>query len=360
MIGHHVTEYPGPPSAKADSPILEVRELSLFLPGRDGGETRILDHVSFTLDRGAAIGVIGESGSGKSMTALSILRLLPENARLEGQILFDGMDLANVSSAELRQIRGNRISMIFQDPMTALDPVFTIGHQIVQVLRTHRECTRRVARDETIAMLEAVGLPDPKRRFAEYPYQLSGGMQQRAMIAMALVCRSELLIADEPTTAVDITIQAQLLELLRRINREFGLAVMLITHDIGVIAEFCRDVVVMYSGQVVEDSNVDELLDRPYHPYTSGLLRAIPSVEAKRGRLYAIPGRVPATGETMTGCRFLPRCEYAEDECGSVAQKLEIVGETGTRKVRCRRASTVVLPEAGYVTVGDTESETVA
>lgn len=324
-------------------PILEVRDLSLFLPAPDGSELQILDRVSFSLEPGAAIGIIGESGSGKSMTALSILRLLPDDARIEGEILFEGRDLAQLPVAELRRIRGDRISMIFQNPMTALDAVFTIGYQIVRVLRTHRDLTRRAARDEAIAMLDAVGMPDPKRRFGEYPFQLSGGMQQRAMIAMALVCRSKLLIADEPTTAVDITIQAQLLELLRRINRDFGLAVVLITHDIGVVAEFCQRVVVMYSGQVVENADVDDLLDRPLHPYASGLLRAVPTVGAKRGRLYNIPGRVPSTNEKLAGCRFHARCEHSRTECGQHPQVQVELGERG-HSVRCERAAVLTLP----------------
>jgi oligopeptide/dipeptide ABC transporter ATP-binding protein len=357
MIGHHVADNLSQRREGEGSPILQVRGLSLFLPGAGGTENQILNDVSFDLGRGQTIGLIGESGSGKSMTALSILRLLPDNARTEGQILFDGVDLLRLSAAELSKIRGNRISMVFQDPMTALDPVFTIGHQIVQVLRTHRDCTKRAAREQAIAMLDAVGMPDPKRRFGEYPYQLSGGMQQRAMIAMALVCESELLIADEPTTAVDITIQAQLLELLRRINRDFGLAVVFITHDIGVVAEFCQNVMVMYSGQVVEASGVDDLLDQPLHPYTSALLRAVPSVTARAGRLHAIPGRVPLTSQVLPGCRFLDRCEYARHECGVRAQDLAELDPVRSRTVRCERASVLQLPGTQALNVSDAPGE---
>jgi peptide/nickel transport system ATP-binding protein len=357
MIGHHVTDNLRQRREDAGSPILQVRGLSLFLPGPDGTENRILNDVSFDLGRGQAVGIIGESGSGKSMTALSILRLLPDGARTEGQILFDGVDLLRLPRSELARIRGNRISMIFQDPMTALDPVFTVGHQIVQVLRTHRRCSQRTAREQAIAMLDAVGIPDPKRRFGEYPYQLSGGMQQRVMIAMALVCESELLIADEPTTAVDITIQAQLLDLLQRINRDFGLAVVFITHDIGVVAEFCQNVIVMYSGQVLEASDVDDLLDHPLHPYTSALLRAVPAVTASPGRLYAIPGRVPMTSQVLPGCRFLDRCEHARPECGARPQDLEAVDHAGSRRVRCGRAALLQLPGTQAMSVPDVRGE---
>jgi peptide/nickel transport system ATP-binding protein len=328
-------------------PLLEVRNLSLYIRRPDGSEVQILDDINLSIDRHQALGIIGESGSGKSMTALSILRLLPRNARLEGEVLFEGVDLLGVSGKRLRDIRGQQIAMIFQEPMTALDPTFTIGQQISEVLRAHSELSRRSARARVIEVLDSVGIPDPVRRYGEYPHQLSGGMQQRAMIAMALVCQSKLLIADEPTTAVDITIEAQLLQLLGRLNKEFGLAVMLITHDIGVVAEFCDRIAVMYAGQIVEEATTDDLLVSPAHPYASGLMRSIPRTGSRGKSLYAIPGRVPAPGAAPAGCRFHPRCNYARDSCGTDVQILRRHGlPADARHVRCERADELRLPGA--------------
>jgi peptide/nickel transport system ATP-binding protein len=332
----------GPGIPDTVPPLLEVRDLSLYMRRPDGSEIQVLDRVNLAIGPREALGIIGESGSGKSMTALSILRLLPRNARVEGQVLLEGTDLLGVSQRRLRDVRGRRIAMVFQEPMTALDPAFTIGQQISQVLRAHRDVSRRGARAQVIEVLEAVGIPDPGRRFGEYPHQLSGGTQQRAVIAMALVCQSKLLIADEPTTAVDITIEAQLLQLLRRLNRELGLAVMLITHDIGVVAEFCDRVAVMYAGQVVEQAPTDELLEFPSHPYTSGLMQAIPRIASRGARLYAIRGRVPVPGAIPAGCRFHPRCDFARDSCRASAQSLR-PGGGAARLVRCERAGELRL-----------------
>jgi peptide/nickel transport system ATP-binding protein len=328
-------------------PLLQVRDLCMSARLPDNRQVQVLDKVNLQVAKGEAVGLIGESGSGKSMTALSILRLQPQNVTISGEISFDGTDMLGLPEAQLRSYRGGRVSMVFQDPMSALDPVFTIGHQMTQVLRAHRKISRRSARDEAVEMLEAVGISDAPSRLSAYPYQLSGGMQQRIVIAMALACGSSLLIADEPTTAVDITIQAQLLDLLRTLNQERGLAVLFISHDIGVIAEFCDRVAIMYGGQVVETGSVDELLESPRHPYTSGLIRAIPSIENRGTRLEAIPGRVPPEWDSITGCRFHPRCKHALPSCRDHKQKLTVVDEPSARRlVRCERASELSLPGA--------------
>jgi peptide/nickel transport system ATP-binding protein len=329
--------------------LLDVRNLSLYLDTADG-EVRILDDVSFTVERSTTVGMIGESGSGKSMTALAILGLLPPGARVEGQICYQGGDLLTLSRADLARLRGSGISMIFQEPMTALDPVFTIGQQISQVLRSHQRMGRREARLRSVEMLDAVGIPDPERRFDEHPHQLSGGMRQRAMIAMALIGEPELLIADEPTTAVDITIQAQLLDLLETLCEERGTSILLISHDIGVVAELCRRVVVLYAGQVVEATTTDALLNRPWHPYTSGLMWAVPRLGTRRQRLHAIRGRVPQPGELPIGCRFRPRCDFAQSECAEPLVLTDVEATAGVattepeHQVRCRRAAELDLP----------------
>lgn len=331
--------------AGAPRPVLEVRGLSVHLPTPDGGEVQILDDVSFSVERGTTLGLIGESGSGKSMTALAILRLLPRGARVTGQVLLDGVDLLAQPMSAMKTIRGRRVSIVFQEPMTALDPVFTIGHQISQTLRAHRDLSRRAAREAGVEMLAAVGIPDPARRFDEYPHQLSGGMRQRAMIAMALICQPELLIADEPTTAVDITIQAQLLALLRDLNLTRGTAILFVSHDIGVIAEMCRDVVVMYAGQVVESCRTDDLLQRPRHPYASGLMWAVPRIGSNGEELFAIPGRVPLPGAMPSGCSFHPRCSHVQPSCIERPQALlDVVGEGERHLVRCHRHAELQLP----------------
>ena len=331
--------------APGSDPLLEVRNLSVYLPGRRDEEVQILDDVSFSVDRGMTLGVIGESGSGKSMTALALLRLLPPGGRIEGQILLDGTDLTALPNKEMKNVRGRRISMIFQEPMTALDPVFTVGRQISQVLRAHHDVSRSAAREQSTAMLDAVGIPDPRRRFGEYPHQLSGGMRQRVMIAMALIAKPELLIADEPTTAVDITIQAQLLELLAELNSKSNTAIVLISHDIAVVSEVCEEVLVMYAGQVVESSTTNSLLERPRHPYASGLMWAVPRIEARGRDLYAIPGRVPLPSEVPDGCRFHPRCAHATSACVHNRQEVtQTTRDPHRHLVRCGREPDLELP----------------
>jgi peptide/nickel transport system ATP-binding protein/oligopeptide transport system ATP-binding protein len=296
--------------------ILEISGLKTQFKTRQGLVTAV-DGVDLTIARGETFGVVGESGCGKSVTALSILRLLPKPAgRIAGgRILFDGRDLATLSEAEIRKIRGNRISMIFQEPMTSLNPVYTIGFQIEEVLHRHRGMQRAAARAEAARMLGLVGMPEPAERLDDYPHQLSGGMRQRAMIAMALACQPALMIADEPTTALDVTIQAQILDLIARLKQETGMSVLLITHDLGVVAEICRKVAVMYAGKVVESAEVGELFARPAHPYTVGLFNSLPHVGGRGGVLKPIPGVVPSLFNLPPGCAFQERCFHRHDAC---------------------------------------------
>jgi len=298
------------------SALLEVRNLTTSF-AIDAGEFNAVDGVSFAIEPGRTLGLVGESGCGKSVTALSIMRLIasPPGRIASGEILFEGVDLLKLSAAEMREIRGNRISMIFQEPMTSLNPAFTIGDQIVEGIVRHRKIGRDAARRQAIEMLERVRMPSPERRFDDFPHQLSGGMRQRAMIAMALACKPKLLIADEPTTALDVTIQAQILELMRLLREETGTAIILITHDLGVIAELAHDVAVMYSGRIVEKARVDELFREPQHPYTIGLLGSIPKLHLEQRRLPAIEGQVPNPLALPPGCRFAPRCPFATDKC---------------------------------------------
>jgi oligopeptide/dipeptide ABC transporter ATP-binding protein len=277
-----------------------------------------VDCVSFDLFPGETLGIVGESGCGKTVTSLSILRLIPEPPGhvLPGSFIeFEGTNLLTLAPRDLRAVRGNRIAVIFQEPMSSLNPVLTIGDQIGEGAIVHQGLSRRAARARAIEMLEHVGIPDPELRVDEYPHQLSGGMRQRVMIAMALVCHPRILIADEPTTALDVTIQAQILELLDRLQRELGMAIMLITHDLGVVAGTADRVMVMYAGQVVEGAATPELFQRPVHPYTEGLLASVPRLDRPRDRLAAIPGTVPAASAWPTGCRFHPRCPHAWDRC---------------------------------------------
>lgn len=301
----------------AESPLLEVRGLVTTFD-TEAGVVRAVDGVDLTVQRGRTLGIVGESGCGKSVTALSIIRLLPQpmGAISAGQVLFEGTDLANADAASLQQIRGGRIGMIFQEPMTALNPVHRIGRQIAESLILHRGLDRRAALARAVTLLERVGIPSPEIRLSEYPHQLSGGMRQRVMIAIALACDPVLLIADEPTTALDVTVQAQILELIDELREASGLGVMLITHDLGVIAEHCDDVIVMYAGRVAEQAPVAELFQRPRHPYTRGLLNAIPHLETERKtHLPTIAGMVPALTDLPAGCRFHNRCPHADDLC---------------------------------------------
>lgn len=319
------------------SHLLEIHNLQTHFQTR-AGLVRAVDGISFYLDRGELLGLVGESGCGKSITALSIMRLIAPPGRIvAGEIMFDGKDLLRLSDREMRQMRGDDIAMIFQDPMTSLNPVFTVGEQIEEALRLHRKLSRREARLATIEAMREVAIPDPGRRVDDYPHQLSGGMRQRVMIAMALACNPRLLIADEPTTALDVTIQAQILELLNDLRKQRELAVLLITHDLGVVAEVADRVAVMYTGRIVEESPVAELFARPRHPYTEGLLRSVPKLTAedviKKERLETIEGTVPRPTDLPPGCHFAPRCPHRMPRC--TAGEIPLYELEGDVTVRC-------------------------
>jgi oligopeptide/dipeptide ABC transporter ATP-binding protein len=304
--------------------------VSNLVVGFESGGTvaRAVDGVSFDVRRGKTLGIVGESGCGKSVTAFSIMRLLPQphGRILGGNIVFEGNDLAGASDAEMRRVRGGRIGMIFQEPLSALNPVHTIGRQLGEAISLHKDLGKREVLERSIALLAKVGIPSPQIRVNEYPHQLSGGMRQRVVIAMALACDPSLLIADEPTTALDVTIQAQILELMLSLQREFGMAIVLITHDLGVIAQVCDEVVVMYAGQISERGPVDALFRRPAHPYTRGLLASIPRLSTPtKSRLPTIEGTVPALGAMPKGCRFQNRCPYAIAQCAEARPPLESV-----------------------------------
>lgn len=295
--------------------LVHVKNLRTCFRTEDGLLTAV-DGVSYHIDQGETLGLVGESGCGKSVSALSLMRLIqPPGYIAEGELLFCGQDLLGMSLAEMQQIRGNRISMVFQEPMTSLNPVYTIGDQISEPVFLHRGVGRQEAMDTAIEMLRLVGIPNPEKRVRDYPHQLSGGMRQRAMIAMALACRPQLLIADEPTTALDVTIQAQILELMKKLKAETGTSILLITHDLAVVAEMCDRVAVMYAGQMVEVADAVSLFDNPMHPYTRGLLASIPRLDQTRERLHAIPGVVPNPIKFPSGCRFHPRCPQATERC---------------------------------------------
>lgn len=276
-----------------------------------------VDDVNLSMYKGKVLGLVGESGCGKSITALSILRLVPSppGKIVDGEIEFAGKDILKMSENEMFSIRGNEISMIFQEPMTSLNPVYTVGKQVMEVLRLHQKVEKSEARKKTIEMFELVGIPEAPKRMGVYPYQLSGGLRQRVMIAMALSCRPKLLIADEPTTALDVTVQAQILRLMRNLQKEIDSAILLITHDLGVVAEMCDDVIVMYAGKVMEQATVYELFEEPLHPYTLGLLNSIPKLNQENGRLYSIKGMVPNMLYLSGGCKFYPRCDYVKNIC---------------------------------------------
>ena len=299
--------------------LLEIKGLKTHFFTEEG-VVRAVDGIDLHIDKGETVGVVGESGCGKTVTALSIMKLIPmpPGKIVEGQMLYEGRDLVTLPPAQMRKVRGKEISMVFQEPMTSLNPVFTIGEQIAEAIRLHEGLGRRAAMDKTVEMLKIVHIPNPERRVKEYPHQLSGGMRQRVMIAMALSCNPKLLIADEPTTALDVTIQAQILELLNELKAKLGMAVLLITHDMGVIAETAQRVMVMYAGKVVEEAPVKELFKEPLHPYTQGLLRSIPRIDTAathKKRLEAIPGVVPSLLNLPKGCSFEPRCPYAKPVC---------------------------------------------
>ncbi len=325
---------PNPTSGPA--PILEVRDLRTVFD-TDDGEVQAVNGVSFEVRAGETLGVVGESGCGKSVTAFSILRLIPSPpGRIAGgQVLFRGRDLLSLDDDAMRRIRGNEISMVFQEPMTALNPVYTVGDQIMEAVRLHQRVGKKEARRRAVEMLAKVGIPSPDQRVDEYPHQLSGGMRQRVMIAMALSCNPAVLIADEPTTALDVTIQAQILELLKSLQAELGMAMILITHDLGVIAETADRVAVMYAGKVVEYTDIRTLFASPRHPYTIGLLESIPRMTERKERLSVIPGTVPPPTAFPPGCTFHPRCPFLDDGCRREEPALEACGDG--HQVRCHR-----------------------
>jgi oligopeptide transport system ATP-binding protein len=300
----------------AEEPLLSVRNLRTYF-GSEDGVVKAVDGVSFDLRQGETLGIVGESGSGKSVTSLSLLRLVaePPGKIVGGEVVFQGQDILSLPLAAVRRIRGKRISMIFQDPMTSLNPFMRISTQLMELTRLHLRHTKREAHEHAVSMLEIVGIPDARRRADDYPHEFSGGMRQRVMIAMALSCQPELLIADEPTTALDVTIQAQILELIRHLKNQTGLSVILITHDLGVVAGMTEQVVVMYAGKVFEHAPTRELFARPANPYTRALLRSMPDPAATGGALYQIPGLPPDVARLPAGCPFAPRCERAEDIC---------------------------------------------
>ncbi|MBS0522912.1 MAG: ABC transporter ATP-binding protein [Proteobacteria bacterium] len=317
-------------------PLLELKRLAVSF-ATDDGTVRAVDGIDLALQRGRTLGLVGESGCGKSVTSLAVMGLLPpENSRVNGEIHFEGRDLLTIPRAELRDLRGARLAMIFQEPMTSLNPSYTIGNQIVEAIRRHQGLNAAEARMRAIEMLRLVRIPSPEKRIDDYPHKLSGGMRQRAMIAMALACGPQLLIADEPTTALDVTIQAQILDLMRGLRRDTGTAIILITHDLGVVAEMADDVAVMYAGQIVERAPVESLFARPEHPYTVGLLGSIPKLDQKRERLPSIEGRVPDMAHPPVGCRFAARCPFVEPACRDAVPPL--VEVTPSHLTRCRRA----------------------
>ncbi|KXF85791.1 ABC transporter [Rhodococcus ruber Chol-4] len=321
-------------------PLLSVDGLGVEFATASGW-TPVLQDVSFDVAAGQLVGLVGESGSGKSVTCSSVLRLLPprQSRTVAGRIRFQGRDLLTMPSRELEAVRGNDIAMIFQEPMTSLNPVFTVGDQIAEVVRRHRRVNRKAATARAVEVLDLVGIPDAARRIRQYPHEFSGGMRQRVMIAMALACEPKLLIADEPTTALDVTIQAQVLDLIREMAGRFGMGVLFVTHDLGVVADLCTEVVVMYAGQVVERARTEPLYATPRHPYTAGLLRSVPDVGG-RSELHTIAGSPPPPGSIPVGCRFAPRCPHRADECAGDVPLLAVGDD---RTARCARVTDLML-----------------
>ena len=314
--------------------VLDVRNLSVSFSSF-GETTNIVHDINFHINEAETVGIVGESGCGKSMTAMAIMQLIQRPPGvIEGEILLEGKNLLDLPEREMRKIRGNQISMIFQEPMTSLNPVLTVGHQLMEVFRIHQNMSRAQAKQAAIDVLRMVKIAMPEQRINSYPYEMSGGMRQRVMIAMALACKPKLLIADEPTTALDVTIQAQILELMRDLKEQVGSSIMLITHDLGVVSEVCSRVVIFYCGQVVEEAPADELFKQPLHPYTEGLLHSLP-VRGSTETLYVVPGSVPSPGERPQGCVFHPRCQYATERCRCEAPAFTQVSET--HAVKCWR-----------------------
>jgi len=334
----HTLETQSARSVRADdatASVLEVNNLRVVFES-DTRTVTAVDGVSFSVKKGRTLAIVGESGSGKSVTSLAVMRLLPEHsARISGSVNFDGRQLLDETKSGMRSLRGNQLAMIFQEPMTSLNPSYTVGDQIEEVILRHRRISKKEATERAIAMLKLVRIPSPEARYHQYPHNLSGGMRQRVMIAMALACDPELLIADEPTTALDVTIQAQVLELMRELQQKTGTAIVLITHDLGVVAESCDDVIVMYAGQVVEQCSVEELFTFPQHPYTVGLLGSLPRLDEKREQLVAITGTVPDMAKPPSGCRFQARCPFRVEKCAEMPELMEV---SGGHFSRCWRA----------------------
>lgn len=316
--------------------LLEIKDLCVEFQTVEG-TVHAVNHLNYTLHKGEKLGIVGESGSGKSVSSLGMLKLIPNppGRITKGEILYKGQDLVKASEKEMQKIRGNEISMIFQEPMTSLNPIIKCGRQIAESLTLHWGMQKKEAMEEAIHMMQAVGIADAEQRAHEYPHQMSGGMRQRVMIAMALACQPKILIADEPTTALDVTIQAQILDLIRKMNEKMETSVIFITHDLGVVSELCDTVIVMYTGHIVEQAPAAELFAEPKHPYTQGLLDAIPKITKERNPLKTIEGMVPNPTETIEGCSFSPRCPYAEERCRREAPPMKQVSDT--RKVRCWR-----------------------
>jgi oligopeptide/dipeptide ABC transporter ATP-binding protein len=317
--------------------LLNIKNLETHFSS-DDGIVKAVDDVSFEIKKGETFGLVGESGCGKSVTALSIMRLIPDppGKIVGGSIEFEGEDLTTYTERQMQKVRGNKISMVFQEPMTSLDPVFTIGSELIETIQLHQHLEKKAAWNKAVEMLELVGLPDPKQRMEQYPHELSGGMRQRIMIAMALACRPSLLIADEPTTALDVTIQAQILNLMDDLKRELNTSILLITHDLGVVAQYCDYVAVMYAGNIVEYASVEEIFDNPQHPYTKGLIRSVPSLDRDVDRLAVMEGTVPNLINPPAGCRFQPRCTCSRPECVNTMPDLRYVGRGAEEHlVRC-------------------------
>ncbi|WP_312111115.1 ABC transporter ATP-binding protein [Brevibacillus reuszeri] len=334
-------------------PLLEVKSLRTSF-STELGEVTAVDGVSFHVNAGETVGLVGESGCGKSVTSLSILRLFRKHSgtKLRGEIFLEQKELLTSSMDELQKIRGNQISMIFQDPMSSLNPVYTVGNQISESIMLHQKLSKKEAFEKTIEMLSLVGIPSPEKRVNDYPHQLSGGMRQRVMIAMGLCCHPKLLIADEPTTALDVTIQAQILDLMKGLQEQLQMGIMLITHDLGVVAEVCDRVLVMYLGQIVEEATVEILFENPKHPYTIGLMKSIPTIDGKRGeKLHVIEGMVPSLHQIPAGCRFAPRCPFADEKCRHHSPDLIGVGDG--HKVRCWHHERIGIGGGNGIAIGN-------
>lgn len=326
--------------------LLEVKQLRVSFQ-TENGTANVVNGIDLTVYPKETLGIVGESGCGKSVTSLAIMGLIPTPPGIvqEGEIWFNGRNLLRQKERELRKIRGNEMSMIFQEPMSSLDPAFTIGSQINEVIMFHEKVSAAEVKNRSIELLRLVGIPNPEQRYKEYPHQISGGMRQRVMIAIALACNPKLLIADEPTTALDVTVQAQILELMNDIRERLHTAILLITHDLGVVAEMCDRVIVMYAGEIVEEASTEVLFDRTAHPYTQGLLNSMPKIDGPKSRLSSIEGNVPSPADMPTGCRFHPRCSYATEICRE-APPLSVEVEAGHR-VRCWHADSIMQQKGG-------------